>query len=217
MSSRCIELANSGVPCNLIEVFQIWRHLVTLCHRQRPKWSFVLCRRTSKYLALTACITAVGGDWCSKKDWRYSMVVNRLTEKPQDSNIFDDMYSLAQKHCTKFSNDKSMVFSPVNILENLHASTYMASTITDMKSKKMPRMATLTYSHFGNPGRSYHRAHYSTSMCIKARKHDERSTLSLSHTSRWMYRARKCHFDQLRRAAAGGRPLVVAFFSTLYM
>ena len=34
------------------------------------------------------------------------------------------MYSLAQKHCTKFSNEKSMVFSPVNILENLHASAY---------------------------------------------------------------------------------------------
>ena len=34
------------------------------------------------------------------------------------------MYRLAQKHCTKFSNEKSMVFSPVNLFEILHANTY---------------------------------------------------------------------------------------------
>ena len=34
------------------------------------------------------------------------------------------MYSLPKKQCTKFSNKKSSVFFPVNLLENLHASTY---------------------------------------------------------------------------------------------
>ena len=30
-----------------------------------------------------------------------------------------------KKHCTKFSNEKSSVFSPVNLLENLHAILYL--------------------------------------------------------------------------------------------
>ena len=34
------------------------------------------------------------------------------------------LYSLPKKQCTKFSNEKSSVFFPVNLLENLHASTY---------------------------------------------------------------------------------------------
>ena len=34
------------------------------------------------------------------------------------------LYSLPQKHCTKFSNEKSSVFSPVNLFENLHESAY---------------------------------------------------------------------------------------------
>ena len=33
-------------------------------------------------------------------------------------------YSLAQKHCSKFSNENFLVFFTVNLLENLHASTY---------------------------------------------------------------------------------------------
>ena len=33
------------------------------------------------------------------------------------------MYSMPQKHCTKFSNEKSSVFFPVNLLKKLHAST----------------------------------------------------------------------------------------------
>ena len=35
----------------------------------------------------------------------------------------------------------------------------MTFIITHIKSEKSPRMATLTYRHFGNPGRCYHRAH----------------------------------------------------------
>ena len=34
------------------------------------------------------------------------------------------LYSLPQKHCTKFSNEKSMFFLTVNLFEILHASTY---------------------------------------------------------------------------------------------
>ena len=34
------------------------------------------------------------------------------------------MYSLAQKECFKFSNEKFLVFFVVNIFEILHASTY---------------------------------------------------------------------------------------------
>ena len=37
---------------------------------------------------------------------------------------FLTMYSLAQKHCTKFSNEKSMVFFTVNLYEIWHATTY---------------------------------------------------------------------------------------------
>ena len=73
------------------------------------------------------------------------------------------MYSLAQKHCTKFSNEKSLVFLTVNLHEILHASTYtLYAYIYEVKN--LPRMATLTYSHFSNPGGSYHRAHYSLSL-----------------------------------------------------
>ena len=36
----------------------------------------------------------------------------------------------------------------------------MVPNFTYMKSKNSPRMATLTYSHFGNPGRSLHEAPY---------------------------------------------------------
>ena len=67
-------------------------------------------------------------------------------------------YSLAQKHCTKFSNEKSLVFLTVDLYEILHASTCTIYAYIH-KVKNLPQMATLTYSHFGNPGRSYHRAH----------------------------------------------------------
>ena len=70
------------------------------------------------------------------------------------------LYSLAQKHCTKFSNEKSLVFLTVNLHEILHASTYTLYAYIH-KVKNLPQMATLTYSNFGNPGGSYHRAHYS--------------------------------------------------------
>ena len=82
------------------------------------------------------------------------------------------MYSLPQKHCTKFSNEKSSFFSPVNLFENLHASAYDIYNCI-YKVKKMPRMATLNYKHSANPGRSYHRAHY-TIVRTQRRKDDAR-------------------------------------------
>ena len=57
-------------------------------------------------------------------------------------------------------NEKSSGFFSVNFFKNWHVSTYtMYKYVYEIK--KMPRMATLIYSHFGNPSRSYHRAHYS--------------------------------------------------------
>ena len=41
----------------------------------------------------------------------------------RDDTVFT-MYSLAQKHCIKFSNEKSLVFLTVNLHEILHESTY---------------------------------------------------------------------------------------------
>ena len=43
--------------------------------------------------------------------------MNKLAEN-------ESLYSLAQKHCTKFSNEKSMVFLTVNLIEILHTSAY---------------------------------------------------------------------------------------------
>ena len=43
--------------------------------------------------------------------------MNKLAEN-------ESLYSLAQKHCTKFSNEKSMVFLTVKLYEILLASTY---------------------------------------------------------------------------------------------
>ena len=73
--------------------------------------------------------------------------------------VYRDMYSLQQKHCTTTLDEKSSVFLTVNFYEILHASTYTMYTYIS-KVKKSPRMATLNYSHFGNPSRSYQRAHY---------------------------------------------------------
>ena len=49
------------------------------------------------------------------------------------------MYSLAQKHCTKFSNEKSMVFLTVNLYEILPASTYGIYEYM-VKMKNLPRL-----------------------------------------------------------------------------
>ena len=68
-------------------------------------------------------------------------------------------YRVAQKQWIKFSIEKSLVFSSVNLLEILHASTYDI-LVYIYKVKKSPRMATLNYRQFGNPGRRDLEAHY---------------------------------------------------------
>ena len=73
-------------------------------------------------------------------------------------------------------------------------------------------MATLTYSHFGNLGRSYHRAHYTL-----VHKQPSFSSFLPSIVLYIVCNARKCQFSRPRRAAAGGRALAVAFFLTLYI
>ena len=49
------------------------------------------------------------------------------------------LYSLAQKHCTKFSNEKSLVFLTVNLYEILPASTYGIYEYM-VKMKNLPRL-----------------------------------------------------------------------------
>ena len=45
-------------------------------------------------------------------------------------------YRVRQKECSKFSNEKSLVFSVVNLLENLHVSTYTIYVGMHIKSQK---------------------------------------------------------------------------------
>ena len=40
------------------------------------------------------------------------------------TEVTKNMYSVRQKQCSKFSNEKSLVFFTVNLVENLHVSTY---------------------------------------------------------------------------------------------
>ena len=73
-------------------------------------------------------------------------------------------------------------------------------------------MATLTYSHFSNPGRRRHRAHY-TIVHKKAWRE-----LSFYPSIVRLYSiARDCLSDRPRRAAAGGHMLSAAGFLTLYI
>ena len=88
----------------------------------------------------------------------------------------------------------------------------MTFIIAYIKSEKSPRMATLTYRHFGNPGRCYHRAHC-TIVHRKAWLELFSRPLNMQNSSN----ARKCRSRRPRRAAAGGRPLAAAIFLTLYM
>ena len=72
-------------------------------------------------------------------------------------------------------------------------------------------MATLIYSHFGNPSSSYHRAHFPFFPSIgEGGGGGHRYTILLD------YSARKCNFDRPPSAAAGGRALAAAGFLTLY-
>ena len=66
---------------------------------------------------------------------------------------------MPQKECPKSLDENSMVIFSVNIFEKLYTSTYTLSKYsTYQRPKQSPRMATLSYSHFGNPGGSYPRA-----------------------------------------------------------
>ena len=68
-------------------------------------------------------------------------------------------------------------------------------------------MATLTYSHFGNHGHSYHRAQFPSFLRLQ-------SAAAVSNIVRILrdYSARECQFRRPRRLAAGGRVLAAAGF-----
>ena len=72
-------------------------------------------------------------------------------------------------------------------------------------------MATLTYRHFGNPGRIYLRAlYYSTKgNLIRA--------FFLLFLVQNHARARECQTRRTHAAAAGGRAVAAAIFFTLYI
>ena len=59
----------------------------------------------------------------NRKSWRTGtqQLRNQTLTNPLG---YDYEYSLTQKHCFKFSNEKSMFFSVVNIFEILPASSY---------------------------------------------------------------------------------------------
>ena len=120
------------------------------------------------------------------------------------------VYSLAQKHCTKFSNEKSLVFLTVNLYEILHASTYTIYAYI-YKVENLPRLATLTYSYFGNPVGSYHRAHYSLFLPSIGGGGGGGGGGHYYSILR-DYSARECRFSRPRRSAAGGRVLAAAGF-----
>ena len=90
-------------------------------------------------------------------------------------------YSVTGKECSKFSNEKFWVFFR-SIFLKFYMQVPMTSDIIYIKSKNPPRMATLTYRHFGNPSRIHPRARYSTDR----RKGDRRQKFGVQQYSQSM-------------------------------
>ena len=110
---------------------------------------------------------------------------------------FDKMQNM--KKCTVWHKNIAPKFQMkkvcflVNFLENMHTSTYGIYNFT-CKVRKKSQMATLTYSHSGNPGRTY-----------KVKKMPRMATLNYSHSAnpgRSAHRAHFPFFPSLQWAAA---------------
>ena len=123
-------------------------------------------------------------------------------------------YSLAQKQWIKFSIEKSLVFFSVNLFKNLHAITYTI-LLYIYKVKKSRRMATLTYRHFGNPGRRRPKAHYN--IVHKKAWLELFSDLLTSFNVQNHSHALQCVSSRPDAAAAGSRGLAAAIFLTIYI
>ena len=77
------------------------------------------------------------------------------------------MYRVHQKQCSKFSNEKSLVFLTVNLNEILQASTYMVSIVTYIKSKNPPRLVCGRQPPRAASDQSGTCAHYSDALYRK--------------------------------------------------
>ena len=129
-------IARSGVAATRVPKMPISQG----CHPRRVFWLYICKVRCHRYL--------------------HAKFQQDLPKKKTQNFPFENLlhsfsvtlYSLCQKHCTTALTEKSRVFFTVNLFENLHASTY-DYLVYIYKVKKMPRMATLSYSHHGNPGR----------------------------------------------------------------
>ena len=111
-------------------------------------------------------------------------------------------------------NWKKFSFLSVNHLEILHASTYDI-LVYIYKVKKSRRMATLTYRHFGNPGRHLREAHYNIVhkkawLELLFRHSTIFNVQNHSH-------ALQCVSSRPHAAAAGSCGLAAAIFFTLYI
>ena len=84
------------------------------------------------------------------------------------------MYSLAQKHCTKFSNEKVWFFSVVNLSEIWHASTYGLYNYTyRVKKSAVDSMRPPVAARRGRSKRHL-RALLYTSCTVEGRKESSR-------------------------------------------
>ena len=90
----------------------------------------------------------------------------------------------------------------------------MISYFIYIKSKKPPRMATLTYMHFGNPGRRRFEAHYII-VHKKLRLHIILENFQHFYVKKYSH-ALQCPCRRPHAAAAGGRMLAAAVFLILY-
>ena len=122
------------------------------------------------------------------------------------ASFFSELTCTAWHKNTAPNFQMKKVFLTVNQHDILHASTCTLYAYI-YKVKNLPQMATLTYSHFGNPGGSYHRAHYSLFLPSIGGGGGGHYYSILRD-----YSARECRFSRPRRSAAGRRVLAAAGF-----
>ena len=87
-------------------------------------------------------------------------------------------------------SEKSLVFLRPNFIQFCMQVPKLC-IITHVKSKTPHRMATLTYSHFFNPRRSNHCAHYT----VVNKKHDESFPTSFGIVRNYYSNARKYRME----------------------
>ena len=119
------------------------------------------------------------------------------------------VYSLPQKHCTKFSNEKSMFFLTVNLFENWHASTYnMCKYIYKVKKNAIASVRPPAAARRGQSKRHL-RALYVEGIYIYRRKEKRKNWKAICVQ---MYSARGGSYDQdCQNGYKSGMPSVTFF------